>query len=193
MARPRLNDETEILRAARTVFVRFGPAATTRDVAEAAGVSQALLFQRWGTKERLFFAAMLPPAPSLGDLLSETNAGSTALDRLVAIAGRLLRWLEDAMPGGLRAALHPRYPDALAAAHGSAGVDDLRSALAWTLSELRSEGQLAETVDVEASARALLDLLHGIALRRTLGDRLRSSEDEAREAVTAVWNGLKPP
>ena len=58
MARqPSIQDE-EILEAAREVFLAHGILATTADVAEKAGISEALVFKRFRTKERLFRRAM---------------------------------------------------------------------------------------------------------------------------------------
>ena len=74
MARPRRTDGERVLRAARALFVARGAQATTREIAEAAGVSQAVLFQRYGTKRKLFFAARMPRPPVLGELLGEISA-----------------------------------------------------------------------------------------------------------------------
>ncbi len=51
-----------LLGAARTTFARRGYARTsTREIAEAAGVSEALLFRHFGTKAKLFELAILHP------------------------------------------------------------------------------------------------------------------------------------
>ena len=60
MGRLKTITDDEVLAAARRVFQRDGHAASTRDVAQEAGVSQAVLYQRFKTKEELFFAAMTP-------------------------------------------------------------------------------------------------------------------------------------
>jgi AcrR family transcriptional regulator len=58
MSRPvTIRDET-ILEAARAVFLERGIAATTAEVAGRAGVSEGTLFNRFGSKEQLFKAAM---------------------------------------------------------------------------------------------------------------------------------------
>ena len=61
MARsPRIPDE-QILVHAREVFLERGMKATTAEVAERAGVSEGLLFKRWGSKNGLFERAMSQP------------------------------------------------------------------------------------------------------------------------------------
>lgn len=55
----------QLLEAARTVFARDGYRATTADVAAAAGVSEALVVKHFGSKERLFRAAIVEPIVQL--------------------------------------------------------------------------------------------------------------------------------
>jgi AcrR family transcriptional regulator len=69
MGRNKTVEDEEVLAAAREVFRRGGHAASTRDVARAAGVSQAVLYQRFGSKEELFFRAMAPEPLDIAALL----------------------------------------------------------------------------------------------------------------------------
>ena len=54
MGRPKTIETSDLLAIARDVFRKHGPTATTRDVAKAAGISQAYLFRLFPTKEELF-------------------------------------------------------------------------------------------------------------------------------------------
>lgn len=195
MARPRSIDEGRILRAAREVFVARGAEATTREVADAAGVSQAVLFQRYGTKRRLFFAAMLPRPPRLDALLGEPPEGTPEAARayLVGLAARFLDWLDASMPGSLRAALHPAFPRALDDAHAPAGADELERAVAARLREMQLGTSLSREADVDAAAVTLIELLHGQALAVLLSDVDRATAAErAERAVALLWDGLAP-
>jgi len=58
MARPRKYDDALILEAASAEFLEKGAAASTADIAQRAGVSEGILFQRFKTKEALFAAAL---------------------------------------------------------------------------------------------------------------------------------------
>jgi len=51
MGRNKLIDDDELLRVAREIFREGGPTATTRNIASAAGISQAALYQRFGRKK----------------------------------------------------------------------------------------------------------------------------------------------
>jgi AcrR family transcriptional regulator len=58
MARPITISDEQILDAARAVFTEKGPRATTAEIAERAGVSEGILFKRFGNKAGLHKAAM---------------------------------------------------------------------------------------------------------------------------------------
>lgn len=192
MPRPRLIDEGQLLAAARGVFIARGMEATTREVAEAAGVSQGVLFQRYGTKRRLFFTAMLPTPPALDSLLGELPEPGSDDTRvyLVDLTARMLTWIDAAMPGSLRAALHPDFPAALDDAHAPAGADALSTALAERLGLMQSRGDLGGIAPADL-ATTMLDLLHGQALAAMLG-RSEAAAARAERAVAILWTGLDP-
>jgi AcrR family transcriptional regulator len=58
MARPATIADSDILQAAREVFLTRGIRATTSEVAQHAGVSEGTIFNRFKSKDRLFRAAM---------------------------------------------------------------------------------------------------------------------------------------
>ena len=58
MSRPSSIANDQILDAARAVFLEKGFAAPTAEIARRAGVSEGSLFNRFSTKEELFFAAI---------------------------------------------------------------------------------------------------------------------------------------
>jgi AcrR family transcriptional regulator len=58
MPRPPKITNDEILAAARPLFLEDGMSASTLAIAEKAGISEAAIFKRFGTKQALFFAAM---------------------------------------------------------------------------------------------------------------------------------------
>lgn len=58
MARPPKITNEEILAAAREIFLAQGMGASTLEIAEKAGISEASIFKRFSTKQDLFLAAM---------------------------------------------------------------------------------------------------------------------------------------
>lgn len=85
--RERLSKEDrrrQLVAAARTVFLRTGPSARVRDIAEAAGVNEALLYQHFRSKEELFDAAVLLPLEEVVNQLAE-QAGELPLDASASV------------------------------------------------------------------------------------------------------------
>ncbi len=63
MARPPKITNEAILTAARQVFLAQGVGASTVEIAAIAGISEASIFKRFGTKQALFVAAMGAETP----------------------------------------------------------------------------------------------------------------------------------
>lgn len=69
---PEMRRET-IAEAARVVFTLNGKAAKTRDIARAAGVTEAVLYRHFRSKDEIFEAAVLTPLETLvGELMART-------------------------------------------------------------------------------------------------------------------------
>ncbi len=85
MARPVSIRDEDLLEAARAVFLEKGVRATTSEVAARAGVSEGILFKRFGSKEELFRAAM-----HLGEMLESVMQLATAPQAGMSIEA----WLE---------------------------------------------------------------------------------------------------
>lgn len=60
MGRPRQVSDAQLLDTARTCFLEKGPGVSTAWIAAQAGVSQAVLFKRFGNKRALMYAALMP-------------------------------------------------------------------------------------------------------------------------------------
>lgn len=196
MARPQAVSDDDILQAAREVFLEQGPAASTTAIAERLGVSQATLFKRFGTKDGLMLAALMPPAePPFLPLLSEGPKPGDLRPQLVEIARTMGRFMDHMVPcmAMLRAsgmdpqdvlARHPVPPPVLA--H--------RALSAW-FTRARERGQV-RAVDPDAVAVALMGAIQARSfLRHITGgpDVGGSSESYATSLVELLWEGLRPP
>jgi AcrR family transcriptional regulator len=100
MARPVSIDEESLLLAAREVFLAKGISATTADIAERAGVSEGILFHRYGSKQALFSAAMRPNPDGFFEKLNlAERVGQGELEAsLSEIALALVAFLRGVMP-----------------------------------------------------------------------------------------------
>jgi AcrR family transcriptional regulator len=87
------------LAAARDVFLKEGYAASTRTIARAARVSEATLFKRFDTKERLFRASMGTPTEIYWlDNLLQANRDLPLRERLLAAGLEALTFYRTLVP-----------------------------------------------------------------------------------------------
>lgn len=107
MGRNKTISDDDLLAAARRAFVKEGFAASTRRIARRAGVSEGLLFQRFQTKEDLFFAAMIPPPADLNRLLHHPRSKGRAL--LEKITFSMIDYFRETLPVLLLLMSHPAF------------------------------------------------------------------------------------
>ena len=192
MGRARTVEDEDILEAARLAFVDRGQLATTREIADAAGISQAVLYQRFGSKDDLFFAAMAPPPPDLEDLLGAPPRSADETESYLAdVAERLYRYFETVAPLFVQLATHTAFhADHLADAHGPMMESGLVESLSTRLGDLVKKGCIRKG-DGSAMAQLLISVVHGEALSAAL---LKTPPDgeRRRETIRLIWRGLKP-
>ncbi len=191
MGRHKTITDDAILAAARAVFRGHGHTATTRQIADAAGISEAVLYQRFGNKDDLFFAAMLPPPPDVDRLLGPPDPPADARRHLSDLIVRLGRHFAEVIPVALRLMTHPAFDPSKVGRPG--GPQSLRDGLANRLRMLADRGQIA-VADATTVARLLISLAHdwGLSGAMSGGKRTATHERELREMVDAVWAGLRP-
>jgi AcrR family transcriptional regulator len=190
MGRQKTITDDEVLRIARNIFREEGHTATTRAIAQAAGISEAILYQRFGSKDQLFFTAMHPRGPDLEQLLGPNDPGEEALAYLHEVVVRLAEHFGEVIPLALHVMTHPSFDPASLARAQPAGPSILREGLAARLTVLARRGKLAMS-SAAVTARLLVSLAHDWALGRLHGNRSRSIR-ELNGMVDAVWQGLRP-
>lgn len=192
MGRTKTIDDEEILSRARDVFRREGHAASTRDIAQAAGISQAVLFQRFGSKEELFFRAMTPVAPQVEALLGPYPPEDVRAD-LGRIAERVSGYLQDLMPTLHQALAHPHLGrERLVHQHQGMALHPLLAALTGRFRRLAEDGWVAVR-DPAAAAHAFVAVVHAAALSGLMahGGKARAREQLA-SSLEVLWRGLTP-
>lgn len=192
MGRARTVEDEEILEAARQVFLTRGQLATTREIAEAAGISQAVLYQRFGSKDELFFSAMAPPPPNTDELLGEPPAAVHQTESyLVGLAERLYHYFEAVAPLFVQLATHTAFDaNHLANAHRPLVHSGLLESLGKRFDELAATG-CVRTGDGNAMAQLLVALIHAEALSSVLL-KTAPDADRRREMIGLIWRGLSP-
>ena len=98
MARPKEIKDADIIEAARACFLEHGPSASTGSIAKQLGISQATLFKRYGTKEDLLIAALVPETPAWTRLLEGGPDSRPIPTQLREIVGEMATFMQDVMP-----------------------------------------------------------------------------------------------
>ncbi|MBN3894963.1 MAG: TetR/AcrR family transcriptional regulator [Nostoc sp.] len=99
MARiPRITNQ-QILEAARQVFLQQGFGASTLEIAQQAGISEASIFKRFSTKEELFFAAMgIPEKPLWVNELESLCGKGNLKENLINICLQIMEFYRQVLP-----------------------------------------------------------------------------------------------
>ncbi|MEH2461339.1 TetR/AcrR family transcriptional regulator [Nostoc sp.] len=99
MARiPRITNQ-QILEAARQVFLQQGFGASTLEIAQQAGISEASIFKRFTTKEELFFAAMgIPEKPLWVNELESLCGKGDLKENLINICVQIMEFYREVLP-----------------------------------------------------------------------------------------------
>jgi AcrR family transcriptional regulator len=181
MSRPvTISDET-ILKAARALFTEKGPRATTAEIAERAGVSEGILFKRFGTKAGLHKAAM-----SSGTVASwiQQNTRAQGPLRSQKDFARFIRWqvsiLREVVPVVIMAWSSRGYPGEL--------PTDLTGPKPAPLVAIRTVAEMLEaemgagylaTRNAEAVARILIgSIWYYVFLELVLGKKSGSLDED---------------
>lgn len=193
MGRNKTIADDEILAAARDVFRRGGHAASTRDVARTAGVSQAVLYQRFGSKEELFFRAMTPEPPDLAALLGPYPPTDARCD-LLALGQRLHEYLSSFAPTFLNVlAAHGAEVERLRAWHDRLPFFPIVGAIAARFERMASDG-LISPGDAKSRALALISAIHSLSMFELLTgpDHPARSEQGLDQMLRVLWDGFAP-
>lgn len=189
--RPRIHDD-EILEVARAIFLESGADATTASVAARAGVSEALVFKRFGTKERLFELAMTGARPGW---VSELDDVSGPLpEQLERLALTMIETMRIEMPRTMmvwsRNPGQPRWPTGVA----SPPVQGVKILAAWFERQMlagrmrRCDPELfAQSFSGAIVAHAMRDMT-GLAEHMPL-----ATTTFVRGLVDFLWRGVRPP
>lgn len=193
MGRRKTISDDDVLAIARRIFRERGHTVSTREIAAGAGVSETVLYQRFGSKNALFFAAMVPTAPDLRDLFGPPAPAGDARAYVRAAVERMAAYFADIVPLGIQVMTHPAFRTALVEDPPASASGRLADELAIRLRSLARRSQIAPATAVHDAARALASLAHDWALAQAMsGKDVQANRRQLVALVDVVWRGLAP-
>jgi AcrR family transcriptional regulator len=168
--------------------------ATTREIANEAGVTEITLFRNFGSKELLFEEVLKTYTflPKLKELLPELE-GLSCEDALIMIATRFLLTLKERKSMiKIMYSEVTSYPDKIREVYNGF-VDEMRATLAGYFEELQGRGVLRKNMSAEMAARVFLWVLFSYfrseEIMRPAGMRKQAMEKQVREMVDIFTRG----
>ena len=191
MARTKTISDSDLLEVARRTFVEVGFGASTKEIARRAGVSEGVIFQRFSTKEELFFAAMTPPPLDLSELFEHPTVQGIALIEKITFA--MVDYFRTLMPVLIPLMSHPsfRFEDFARRQPNSPLVTLRRQLMEFMLRE-KGSGRIG-AVNPGAAALVIWSTAHTVAFFERLGAHDgQMPVSIIRASVECLWTGIKP-
>lgn len=191
MGRKKIIDDDALLAHARAVFLERGAFGTTKEVAQRAEVSEALIYQRYPTKAQLFTAAMMAPEVEVEAMIAAEIEDVRAA--LVETGLRLLKHLRRVIPTAMHLLIHPSVSAADLSQHFASGrVTKIMDLLGAFLAERAARGEI-RVPNPQAAAHLFMAAVHSLAVYEMLEVHGGSDLEHAVPLfVDALWEGLRP-
>jgi AcrR family transcriptional regulator len=191
MGRKKRISDADLLAAAREVFVKEGFGASTKEIARHAAVSEGVLYQRFATKDELFFAAMIPPPADVMRMFRQSGLRGRRLITQLTIA--MLEFSRQALPVMLPLMIHPGFRlEDLAERHPDSPIFVLRREIGPCLQREREAGRLGP-VDARGASLLVWSFAQAIAFFERLGAHGgKFAPDVIKSAIDCMWKGLAP-
>lgn len=194
MGRRKIIEDEQLLAKARDIFMREGISVGSRQIAHEIGISSSVLFQRFGSKEELFFAAMTPPAPDMATLLANDDPAATPQVRLERIAAGLLEYFRQLGPVLAALSTHPafHYPT-FVQRHPAASLETLIGGLMTVMTDQHRGGEI-DCPDAGPVVLNLVAVAYALAMFERMGVHDgQFDHDMVRALAQVLWHGIVPP
>jgi AcrR family transcriptional regulator len=193
MPRQKTITDEEILAVARSLFLQVGAKASTRTLAKLAGISEAVIFQRFGTKENLFFAAMVPPTAQLESIFAVQIVGEEQVTtNLQSICVQIVAYFREVMPIFLSSIAHPSFDLPTFLQRHTLPAMQISDRLCAYLNAEADLGRIRPG-SAETMADILISHLHHLALSQTIDPNRSIDLDLAiADAIKLLCRGVIP-
>ena len=186
----------KLIEATLAVVAEVGYArASTRAIADAAGVAEGALYRHFPDKTSLFFAAALAASPDVVEWVAAlpARAGTeTVEDNLAGALGRLATLQEQVLPLEIAIRSDPELAaqrQALVASHGP--LPGPPRAIAAYLAAEQRLGRVRSDIDADEVALTILAMLFGLAIAST-DDPSTPTAERVASALHLVVRGILP-
>ena len=172
--------------------------ASTRAIAEAAGVAEGTIYRHFPDKASLFFAALLEsnaPVVAWVTTLPARAGESTVEQNLTDAAVQLVGLRDQILPLELAIAADPELAAQRRQAMAAAGTSLPPGPPAAVASSLDAEqrlGRVRADLDPQEAASVLLGMLFALGTMPTIGDE-GLNPDRVASAVRMLIRGIEPP
>jgi AcrR family transcriptional regulator len=194
VGRNKIIEDGQLLAKARDIFMREGIAVGSRRIAQEIGISSSVLFQRFGSKEELFFAAMKPPAPDLAGLLTRDDSAASPAVWMERIAAGLLDYFRQLGPVLASLSSHPAfdYPT-FAKRHPASSLEAVIGELVKAMAARHQDGEI-DCPDPGPAVLNLVAVAYALAMFERMGVHGGQFNQSTVQAVSRVlWHGVAPP
>lgn len=192
MPRRKTISDEEVLTIARSLFLQEGATASTRTLAKLAGISEAVIFQRFGTKADLFFAAMVLPAAQLEAMFNVQPGEKQVVENLESIGLQIVAYFREMMPVFLALISHPAFDMPTFLQRHTAPMEQIEQGLTTYLQAEANLGRV-DPNNIAVAAAVLFSHLHSLVLSETIGAQPSADTDGAvAAAIALLWQGLAP-
>ncbi|MFM2062771.1 MAG: hypothetical protein RLZZ507_2441 [Cyanobacteriota bacterium] len=194
MARiPKITNE-QILDAAREIFLQQGFGASTLEIAQKAGISEASIFKRFSTKEELFFASMgiADKSPLLKELDTLVGKGNLK-QNLIHLCLQILELNRQIVPRLMMLRSRGNALPEMTNRPDSRPIRDLKTFTNFLAREIE-QGRLRPS-DPQTTAMILLGSLMNYVFLEQMhptGDIPADESIFVQNLVEIVWQGIAP-
>jgi AcrR family transcriptional regulator len=194
MGRHKLMEDDQLLAKVREIVVREGIGVSSRRIAKEIGISSSVLFQRFGSKGALLFAAMVPPAPDMPTVLGKDADRGHALAHLGRIAWELLEYFRRLVPVLLPLATDSSFNyEAFRKRNPHSTLNKLMADLWTDLEGKRLNGEI-DCPDAGELVINLVAVAYSLAMFERIGvhDGAAFSPSTVRNLTRLLWHGVAP-
>lgn len=189
MARIAKITNEQILEAARSVFLEQGFTASTLEIAQRAGISEASIFKRFSTKEELFFTALgIPDTPLWVQKMAALVGQGEIKGNLVCICQQILAFYREVIPRLMmlrsRGTAIPEICDQL----DSKQIRDVNRLTTFLEQEIQ-QGRL------KGDGKTIAVVLLGSLMKYVLLEQTHPSDSESdtlfvQQLIELIWQGI---